>query len=86
MCQTHGQDHWILHCKTRFDVLDYFQPLISELEQAEVDKKELVFGVHEKSNPEMLQNIITFTIQFSIHKSRGTSFNNPNSARAKRRS
>ena len=35
----HGQDHWILHCKTLFDALDYFQPLISELGQAEVDKK-----------------------------------------------
>ena len=34
----HGQNHWILHCKTLFDALDYFQPLISELEQAEVDK------------------------------------------------
>ena len=33
----HGQDHWILHCKTLFDDLGYFQPLISELEQAEVD-------------------------------------------------
>ena len=67
----HGQDHWILHCKTLFDALDYFQPLISELEQAEVNKKELVFGVQEKSNQEMLRNIITFSIRFSIHKSRG---------------
>ena len=33
----HGQNHWILHCKTLFDALDYFQPLISELEQ--VDEK-----------------------------------------------
>ena len=39
----HGQNHWILHCKTLFDALDYFQPLISELGQAEVDKKELSF-------------------------------------------
>ena len=31
----------------------------------------------------MLRNIITFSIRFSIHKSRGTSFNNPNSAKAK---
>ena len=35
----HGLKQWILHCKTLFDVLDYFQPLISELEQPEVDKK-----------------------------------------------
>ena len=84
MCKlVHGQDHWILHCKTLFDALDYFQPLISELGQAEVDEKELVFGVQEKSNREMLRNIITFSIRFSIHKSRGTSFNNPNSAKAK---
>ena len=46
----HGQNHWILRCKMLFDALDYFQPLISELEHAEVDKKELVFGVQEKSN------------------------------------
>ena len=39
-----GQNHWILHCKTLFDALDYFQPLISELEQAEVEQKELVFS------------------------------------------
>ena len=79
----HGQNHWILHCKTLFDALDYFQPLISELEQAEVDKKEIVFGVQEKSNREMLRNIITFSIRFSIHKSRGTAFNNQNSAKVK---
>ena len=35
----HGQNHWVLHCKTLFDALDYFQPLISELEQAGVDQK-----------------------------------------------
>ena len=81
--RVHGQDHWILHCNTLFDALDYFQPLISELGQAEVDKRELVFGVQEKSNREMLRNIITFSIRFSIHKNRGTSFNNPNSAKAK---
>ena len=45
-----GQNHWILHCKTLFDALDYFQPFISELEQAKVDQNELVFGVQEKSN------------------------------------
>ena len=58
----HGQNHRILHCKTLFDALDYFQLLISEVEQAEVDKKVLVFGVQEKSNREMLRNIITFSI------------------------
>ena len=79
----HWKDHWILHCKTLFDALDYFEPLISELGQAEVDRKELVFGVQEKSNREMLRNIITFSIRFSIRKSQGTSFNNPNSAKAK---
>ena len=79
----YGQDHWILHCETLFDALDYFPPLISELEQAEVDKKELVFGVQDKSNREMLRNIIKFSIRYiSIHKSRGTAFNNPNSAKA----
>ena len=79
----HGQD-WISHCKTLFDALDYFQPLISELRQAEVDKKELVFGGQEKSNREMLRNIITFSIRFSIYiRSRGTSFNNPNSVKGK---
>ena len=31
----------------------------------------------------MLRNIITFSIRFSIHKSRGTAFNNLNSAKAK---
>ena len=46
----HGQNYWILHCKTLFDALDYFQPLISKQEQTEIDKKELVFGVDEKSN------------------------------------
>ena len=66
-----------------FGALDYFQPLISELGQAEVDKKELVFGVQEKSNREMLRNIIIFSIRFSIHKSRWTSFDNPNSAKSK---
>ena len=50
----------ILHCKTLFDALDYFQPLILELGKAEVDKKELVFGMQEYSNREMLRNIITF--------------------------
>ena len=79
----HGQDHWILHCKTLFDALDYFQPLISDVEQAEVDKKEVAFGAQEKSNREMLRNIITFSVRFSIHNSRGTSFNNPNSVKAK---
>ena len=77
----HGQNHWILHCKTLFDVLDYFQRLFSELEQAEVHKKELVFGVQEKSNRQMLRNLITFSVRFSIHKSRGTAFKNPNSAK-----
>ena len=57
-----------------FDALDYFQPLISEVEQAEVDKKELLFGVQEKSNREMLRNIITFSIRFFLHKSQGTAF------------
>ena len=79
----HGQNHWVLHCKTLFDALDYFQPLISELEQAEVDQKELVFGVKEKSNRGMLRNLITFSIRFSIHKNRGTVFKNPNSAKAR---
>ena len=60
----HVQDHWILHCKTLFDALDYFQPFISELGQAELDTKELVFGVQEKSNREMLRNIITFSIRY----------------------
>ena len=81
--RVHGQDHWILHCKTHFDALDYFQPLISELGQIEVDKRELVFGVKEKSNREMLRNIMSFSIRFSIRKNRGTSFNNPNSAKAR---
>ena len=44
----------VLHCKTVFDALDYFQPLISELVQKEVDQKELVFGLHEKCNRQML--------------------------------
>ena len=79
----HGQNHWILHCKTLFDALNYSQPLISEQEQAEVDEKESVSGMQEKSNREMLQNIITFSIRFYVHKSRRTAFNNPISAKAK---
>ena len=79
----HGQNHWVLHCKTLFDALDYFQPLISELEQAKVDQKELVFGVQDKSNRGMLRNLIIFSIRFSIHKNRGTVFKNPSSAKAK---
>ena len=43
-----GQNHWILHGETLLDALEYFRPLISELEQAEVDQKELVFGLQEK--------------------------------------
>ena len=64
----HGQNHWVLHCKTLFDALDYFQPLISELEQAEVDQKE---------------SVLCRTKVISIHKNRGTVFKNPSSAKAK---
>ena len=31
----------------------------------------------------MLQNLITFSIRFSMHKNRGTVFKNPNSGKAK---
>ena len=77
------QNHWILHCKTLLDALDYFQPLISELELAEVDRKELAFGLQEKCNRQMLRNLITFSIRFSIHKNQGTALKNPNSAKVK---
>ena len=78
-----GLNHWILHWKTLFDALDYFQPLISELGQAELDQRELVFGLQEKCNRQMLRNLITFSIQFSVHKNRGTALKNPNSAKTK---
>ena len=78
-----GQNHWILHCETLFDVLDYFRPLISELEHAEVDQKELVFGLQEKGKRQTLRNLITFSIRFSIHKNRGRVLKNTNSAKTK---
>ena len=78
-----GQNHWILHCETLFDALDYFRPLISELEHTEVDQKELVFGLQEKGKRQTLRNLITFSIRFSIHKNRGTVLKNPNSAKTK---
>ena len=43
----HGQNHWILHCETLFML---FQPLISELDQAEIDQNKLVFRLQEKCN------------------------------------
>ena len=67
-----GQNRWILHCETLFGALDYFRPLISELEQVEVNQKELVFELQEKGNRQTLRDLISFGIRFSVHKNRGT--------------